>query len=272
MIAHGQRRWPVMAARSQVARRHALAWLYLSIVDRWPAMTARPLSARGRARVLDGNRLAGHDRAPLTGQRTIERMEDDVSLRRAAELTGLGERTIRRMVKDGRLAARVVAVNLYAVRVADLPKPKPKTIADLTARLEQAEAEIKALKEGNRPYSALRGDSGGSTVPPMPRQVYPPPRAPDASATRPLPGLHRGTARKGATGAKMEVCRWLADGHGVKFHTAKGWVSADGMPTERRAAFAWALAKERRTGWRKGSVDIHHCDRIHCECQTVPTD
>src|SRR5262249_2588191 len=46
----------------------------------------------------------------------------EVTARQAAELIRKGERTVRRWIKDGRLPARHIASNRYAIKVADLSR------------------------------------------------------------------------------------------------------------------------------------------------------
>ncbi len=149
------------------------------------------------------------------------------------------------------------------------------------AKIADARSQMPALARMAQPRQPARRISDLSHMPDpseSPRSAsgdpLPPatPRRPDASATRPLSALRVGTSRQGADGSKAEVCRWLADGHGVLLNTARHWSSHDGMPTEKRSAFAWALAKEREAGWRKGATHIPHCARPRGQCRRVPTD
>lgn len=73
---------------------------------------------------------------------------EEVSATEAAALTGLSERTIRRKIARGELAARHVAPNRYAIRVRDLPPPRHANQAEVRAeaRMTNLEARLDLLE------------------------------------------------------------------------------------------------------------------------------
>ena len=91
----------------------------------------------------------------------------EVTATEAAKMTGLSERTIRRWIESGKLPARQIATNRYAIKTTDLkkyiPKEQPDLIAalariqelediqtDLLVRIEKLESLLPALA-GQRP-------------------------------------------------------------------------------------------------------------------------
>lgn len=69
---------------------------------------------------------------------------DEVTATQAASLSGVSERTIRRRIADGRLPARRVAPNRFAIRVQDLPLQRG--FGDLALRLEALERRVAVLE------------------------------------------------------------------------------------------------------------------------------
>lgn len=71
----------------------------------------------------------------------------DVTATQAAVLTGLSERTIRRWIASGRLPARHIAPNRYAIDVRDLPgRSDNADVQDLVARLDTLERRVFLLE------------------------------------------------------------------------------------------------------------------------------
>jgi|SRR5215470_4123033 len=81
---------------------------------------------------------------------------EEVTAAQAAGLTGLSERTIRRRIAAGKLVARRVAPNRFAIAVGDLPLRHD--LHALMGRLEQLERRVQALET---PEQAPAGGTGG---------------------------------------------------------------------------------------------------------------
>jgi predicted site-specific integrase-resolvase len=86
----------------------------------------------------------------------------------AAKLTGHSEKTIRRWILSGKLPARLVSKNRYAIKTSDLRKYIPEAQPDLSTalariqelestqdtlieRIERLEALVTSLSNGHRP-------------------------------------------------------------------------------------------------------------------------
>jgi hypothetical protein len=69
---------------------------------------------------------------------------EEVTATQAAALTGLSERTIRRRIAAGKLSARRIAPNRFAIRVQDLPRRLG--VGDLAARVEALEHRMSLLE------------------------------------------------------------------------------------------------------------------------------
>ena len=68
----------------------------------------------------------------------------EVTATQAAALTGLSERTIRRRIAAGKLPARHVAPNRFAIDVRHLPRER--AAGNFTARLEMLERRVHLLE------------------------------------------------------------------------------------------------------------------------------
>ena len=79
---------------------------------------------------------------------------DEVSAAQAAMLLGLSERTIRRKIASGKLPARRVAPNRFAIAVRDLPRRRDMN--DLARRLEALERRVALLEEQQRAQQVPR--------------------------------------------------------------------------------------------------------------------
>jgi len=84
---------------------------------------------------------------------------DEVTAAQAATLTGLSERTIRRKIASGMLAARRLGPNRFAIKVADLPIRHP--VEALALRLDVLEQRLARL-EATLQSSAEGGQAGSS--------------------------------------------------------------------------------------------------------------
>ncbi len=69
---------------------------------------------------------------------------DEVTASQAAALTGLSERTIRRKIAAGKINARHIAPNRFAIKLADLPIHRSSD--DLVARIEELEHRVRLLE------------------------------------------------------------------------------------------------------------------------------
>lgn len=166
------------------------------------------------------------------------------TVREAADVSGLAEKTIWRRIQRGELpATRERDGRRFRVWIApeDVPVPAARgadgagdTIGELRAevaemrdRLETLEAQIRAA----------------------------------------------GVAGMGRAISKAEAAR-LLERHGIPFHTARQW---RGMPLaagrdgdEGAAILTWAAAYLARIGGRAGAGELHRCDRAGCACQGMP--
>lgn len=198
-----------------------------------------------------------------------------VTARRAAELTGLNERTIRRMIARGDLAARKVAVNRFLIDPADLPARKRNRLRDeidqLRSDLDALARRVRALERGqsahkppDSPYNALRADSersGGEEVssisPPLQRAF-----------------LDRYSALSLPAPTQERVCSRVSDvqrfgeRHGLSFTTPKGWRWLPALlPIGEHELLNQILAHYREAAHRAAGVHLRRCDLADCPCQ-----
>lgn len=82
----------------------------------------------------------------------------EVTAARAATLTGLSERTIRRRIAAGTLPARRIAPNRYAISIGDLPTRDE--IEDAPARIEALGQRVAALEIQQRLMLRALGHPG----------------------------------------------------------------------------------------------------------------
>lgn len=69
---------------------------------------------------------------------------DEVTATQAASLSGVSERTIRRRIAAGKLPARRIAPNRFAIKIEDLPINRG--FGDLVGRLEALERRVAAIE------------------------------------------------------------------------------------------------------------------------------
>lgn len=102
---------------------------------------------------------------------------DEVTAAQAAGLTGLSERTIRRRIAAGRIPARHVAPNRYAINVRDLPVRH--SADELAARIEALEHRVRLIELRQAALLATPPVADATSEPDEPGQL--PVRAPTAS-------------------------------------------------------------------------------------------
>ena len=73
---------------------------------------------------------------PDTTHKEMARMKEVTAID-AAKMTGLSERTIRRWIESGKLPARQIATNRYAIKTTDLRKYIPKEQPDLQSAISR---------------------------------------------------------------------------------------------------------------------------------------
>lgn len=189
---------------------------------------------------------------------------DEVTAREAAEITGLGERTIRRMIEDGRIPARKIAANRYAIPRRSLPSKKQDRYRALEQRVETLEHEVQTLRvalerrgivqNGETSPDALQGDSDGLHTRAMSVYSYTPSRAADGLAGEVSEYLRRPFAQPArvAVAYHPHVARdpdawpdtirgraaFLSERCGIKYNTLRDW----------RELREWASIEEARAG------------------------
>lgn len=81
-------------------------------------------------------------------------MEEEVTAVQAAQMTGRSDRTIRRLIHDKKLPARLVAPNRYAIKVSDLDK----LTGHETGQIADVEKQLVAIEESLTRMEGLLGD------------------------------------------------------------------------------------------------------------------
>jgi excisionase family DNA binding protein len=190
-----------------------------------------------------------------------------VTARRAAEITGLNERTIRRMIHRGDLAAVKVAVNRYLIRLADLPPRKRNRIREeldaLRSDLETLRRRVAALESAKTLPDALRAESGrlpapgtrsylpdlSSLLAPRPTQLVYGPHG------EPFPRI-------------VDACIFL-ERHGINRMTPRTWPwLKEALPITEAELLQRTRAHVLATGWRAGGTRaLHKCTQEDCVCQ-----
>lgn len=202
-----------------------------------------------------------------------------VTATEAADMTGLSERTIRRMIAAGTLPARRVNARRYEIAVADLPARKVDELATLQAEVADLRREVDALKRAQ-----TRSDGHSAVVPRLDMPAY----LPDASAivARPVgafpssPGSSRESFRTHTaadrTGQSFEhhaaALDWLALHGTFGKGTPKTWPGWQDVELTPRAVLELAgeLRREadrthnHRVKWR-----LHTCGDSACVCREV---
>lgn len=185
--------------------------------------------------------------------------QDDVTAREASEITGLGERTIRRMIEDGRIPARKTAPNRYAIPRRALDQfRKHDRVGELERRIEALEAEVEHLqgvlehKEHSTPPDTPKNDEmspnalqrDSDSLPGLDMSPY---RIGDATYTggyrawrTPAPPRPVAVARAmdGWPDTIRGRAAYISDRTGLKFGTVRDW----------RELREWSTVEEARIG------------------------
>lgn len=221
--------WPSVAASRDKL-------MYLS---KWSAAILRINAATSEIEVRP---VQAHKTVRIDGM--ISPQREYVTAREAAELTGKGEHTIRRMIKDGRLAARKVAANRFEINRADLPGAKLTDTERLAAHLRGVQEFLTAYFgltgyeiNAETAYIALQSKSG--RLSPVRRQaptLYTLPTSDGqhgAEDSQPWPASDRGRAKRVAQAigkshltvrewptrewnTKEDCERWLLENKGIR--------------------------------------------------------
>jgi excisionase family DNA binding protein len=127
-----------------------------------------------------------------------------LTAKQAADVTGLSERTIRRMIERGDLPARHANRRRYAIATKDLPPHKPSPTGELLARVEALERAVQRLTY------AVEALTGARTLPPVTQPSESPLTASGGHSDAP-PGVPAGARRM----------KEITDLHGISHATAK---------------------------------------------------
>jgi len=173
---------------------------------------------------------------------------DFVSAIEASAMTGLSERTIRRMISRGKLPARYANARRYEIAVKDLPTRKISPTHELATRVAVLEERVQRLTQ------LVEALVGARTLPPV---------AQPSDFHYSASGGHSDAP---AWRTYTDAARWLEQ-HGVAMNTARQWYTQarGAIPLERSAILRDALqragAGDFRVPWR-----LHRCDDPHCPC------
>lgn len=196
-------------------------------------------------------------------------MGEKVTARRAAELTGLNERTIRRMIARGDLPAELVSVNRYQIDTSDLPPRKrnrvQEELSSLRADMDALKRRLSLLEKAETPPDAPGRNSDSFYIPDMSSIRYTPPKPPGArySATLAAPTDDDLLRRV------SEVCHYL-ERHGVSPYTPKTWPWVKGaLPISGAQLLELTIEHVQRTGYRASTIVLHKCTQEDCACQVA---
>ncbi|HUY76441.1 MAG TPA: hypothetical protein VMV29_06695 [Ktedonobacterales bacterium] len=196
--------------------------------------------------------------------------QDYVTARRAADLCGLNERTVRRHIASGKLQAERLADGDYAIPVSALAtlrrvaKERAHRRGDLAGQLATLRAEVDALTARldaltMPPTRTHAGHQDAATATPRPT----------ASPVR-MP-LQRATTDRGVPGAPIthaDAARWLVR-HGIASETTpKSWPGWRETPPTPADVLALALSFADEGNWRK-SWRLHPCGDSGCVCHDL---
>lgn len=176
----------------------------------------------------------------------------------AARLLGLSERTIRNMIKDGRITGAIKHnATRYDIPAAALPA-KSKHISDRVAALEAEIASLKASMQRQTPYNGIESRSG--TVP-----IQPYSHIPHRSPVGQRSGSELDAG--GSIVSRAALGRFLAR-HGVGYNTARLWLDC---PMQPGAALRYAADHLAAVGWRARGVRLTQCGAAGCDCLAIVT-
>lgn len=208
-----------------------------------------------------------------------------VNARAAAELTGLGERTVRRMLHDGRLKGEKTGRGDWEIGVADLPTRKGDELGDLQARMEQLAAKVerlegeneslqrrlRALSLVNRPLDIPGGLGGagieGQGVDSTVYRYVPPPLV---ETERPFSLTVRGSQAEAKLKTRADAARWLTR-HGVNSEgTPKSWPGWRDVDLTPRAVLELAISLYDPHNHRIAAAwKPVRCDDAACVCHEL---
>jgi hypothetical protein len=175
---------------------------------------------------------------------------DYVTAQQASVMTGLSERTIRRMIERGTLKAKHANARRYTIAVEDLPPHKPLPNDELATRVAVLERAVQRLTQ------LVEALVGARTLPPVAQ--------PSESPLSASGGHSRSPRLQETFSTHAAAARWLGE-HGVNEYTPKTWVGWRSVPLEPRAILADALTRGDPTNHRK-TVRLHQCGDPLCVC------
>jgi len=200
-------------------------------------------------------------------------MGEKVTARRAADLSGLNERTIRRMIQRGDLPAQKIAVNRYLIDTDHLPPRKRSPIREeltvLHQEIDALKRRLNALEKGKTPPDALRAKSdrveasdAPVAIPTLTRQVLA--DAGEPSAPPSVPPANDETLPR-----VVDVSRYL-ERHGINPYTPRSWPwLKEALPITGSSLLIRAREHIRASGWRAGTLVLHKCTQANCACWWV---
>lgn len=140
-------------------------------------------------------------------------MEEEVTAVQAAQMTGRSDRTIRRMIHNNRLPARLIAPNRYAIKVSDLDKVtgQASSIEERLSAIEEKIAHIEELL-----LELLENFSVSTKKPPRTKSPY------DANDQIHLPSTRASTSTMNGLPPGTLTLNEMADELGIKRTTLLG--------------------------------------------------
>lgn len=110
---------------------------------------------------------AGAFHLPTEVSTTMNEERREVTLREASQLSGLSDKTLRRMIADQRVRFSQDSRGRYRIALDDLPAREVDPLADLRTRLEAVERRLARLERAERPAPSF------TYVPPVMRAESP---------------------------------------------------------------------------------------------------
>jgi len=224
--------------------------------------------------------------------------QETVTARRAGDMTGLSERTIRRYISAGRLDATRLADGDYAIPVRALDglrrqaKARATRRGDLAGELASLRAEVEALRSRvealeARPTSSTsraseiiarlsRQDDTETALPVVARTLSP---APPESHYNAIQGQGAYAGRTGRPRRRMpaagddfttasEAIAWLIPSHcNAGEGTPKSWRGWQEVTLTKAGVLALAIGE--RDGNHRRPWRLHRCDDPDCVCHAL---
>lgn len=209
-----------------------------------------------------------------------------VTARQAAELTGLNERTIRRMIERGQLHATKAAPNRYLIDTRDLPprrRSRTQELRELTEAITALRRDLDALRrritllEVTRPPEYPPAPARAESERVESEQVssirLPRARPPVDLLSASFSSERTAEAPNGPFTTVASAARYLAR-HGINPLTPKNWTWLRDDLAERATLDADTLLRQVRAhiaavGRRGGALLLHTCDDVACACHRV---